>query len=227
MENNIESNRVLVQENFLNKDFLPKTSETKIILKKIKDDWFSITRELKIFELWTEEYVNNLGNYLYNRILELEKEYKKEIVILEIWAGNWRLSYFLNKHLLKKNIKYKVLAIDDFSWELNVDFNNVENISCEKAIEKYKPDIILFSWMPYNADYTKDFRNYKAIKEYILIGESHWWCCWSDDTWDEQLVKPFKMKELGLWEQICRTDYYPNFISHSSTFSFQNKKELT
>lgn len=47
----------------------------------------------------------------------------------------------------------------------------------KEALKKYKPDIVISSWMPYTEDWTKDFRTFSSVKEYILIGEPDNGCC--------------------------------------------------
>ena len=151
--------------------------------------------EINMWPFWTREYINTLATYLLDRSSCCEE---KETIILEIGAGDGRLSHFLRNEFthsvqerktVTKNIP-KVIATDDGSWEIN-HVGPVEKLNAQQALSKYCADatnqqvIIICSWMPNGFDWTYLFRYYN-VYEYILIGESddgncgHVWHTWGN-----------------------------------------------
>jgi hypothetical protein len=171
--------------------------------------------EAPIFELWNSDYIDGLADYL--RSVNAH-------TIVEVGAGNGRLTHFLKKRLPG----VRIFAIDDFSWKIKPVFR-VGNMSISAALNKYRPDIVISSWMPYMHDWTPIFRGCSSVKEYILIGETDGGCCGSDDTWNTENHKRdgFARRNLDHLSvmQICRTDYF-DFDSdyrHSRTVAFYRR----
>ena len=115
----------------------------------------------------------------------------------------------------------------------------IEQLNHNEAIKKYQPEIIICSWMPYQKDFSKDFRSQKSVKEYLLIGETDDGCCGDDwETWgcswrlnnkSKNQIPPyendgFKRTDLDKLSalQSCRTDQ-PGDYYHSKTVSFKRK----
>jgi hypothetical protein len=105
----------------------------------------------------------------------MEKNQKQPIKILEVGAGNGRLSYFLEQSLEKKVPgKFSIIATDSFGWSsITKDFD-VQKKDAITAVKEIEPDIVIasfVSWMdnPEN-DRTPNSLNTPNIKEYILIG---------------------------------------------------------
>jgi len=130
------------------------------------------------FEIWTKEYVEQLGYYTAERFKTLkEKDSNISSIVLEVGARDGRLSYFLN------NFKSKMNSFKDINFvaadnpeKYKKYWNVLSNIPLEKtdykdAIEKFKPALVICSWMPKNEDWTEFFRTKSFIKEYILIGD--------------------------------------------------------
>ena len=200
--------------------------------------FFDVCNEDGIFEFFNEEHLNALSDYFVTKISEYGGSNEKPLIILEIGAGNGRLSYFLQKMLEEKVPgQVKVIATDSGDWNLKNDFP-VEQLKHDEAMEKYNPDIVVFSWMPYCEDSSKEIRQCPSVKEYILIGESDGGCCGDEtETWGcgepegeaSYEVDGFEREDLELSNlNICRTDY-PGFdghrlARHSSTVSFRRKK---
>lgn len=149
-------------------------------------EWHKLVadKERPIFEFWTKEYVNALGTYLARRVEELAGTEENPTVILEVGAGNGRLTYFLQEKLSELIPgKFKAVATDSGRWKIPPAFP-VENIPHDKALARHKPKIVIFSWMPYKTDYTADFRFAQSVDEYILIGEVDGGCCGDEwNTW--------------------------------------------
>jgi hypothetical protein len=234
---------VELREKLRDPNFLPTHEQ---ITKSFNswEEWnqFCFDKENPVFEFLNEEYLNAFADYFVGKIQEHGASEKKPLVILEIGAGNGRLSNFLQQKLEEKAPgQTKVVATDSGTWALNNDFP-VEQLKHDEAMEKYKPGIVVFSWMPFEEDSSKGIRKVDSVQEYILIGEANGGCCgdgwetwgqsWSrdEDDKDDEEIPPYEVdgfdKEFlsdlsGL--QICRTDD-PGRYCHSSTVSFKREK---
>lgn len=240
-----------LRERLRDPNFLPNHEQ---ITKTFIDDWhewykFCFDKENPVFELFNDEYLNAFADYFVGRIQETGANKKRPLVILEIGAGNGRLSHFLQQKLEERAPgQTKVVATDSKAWTLKSDFP-VEQLNHDDAMKKYSPDIVVFSWMPYKEDSTKDIRKFDSVQEYILIGETDgncgdawetWgqsWLCDEDDKDDKddedgEKIPPyeadgFEKEDLGNLSklQICRTDD-PGSYYHSRTVSFRKKKRV-
>lgn len=182
------------------------------------ESWFSTCIRKALFQLWNKEYVEELS-------VEIKKLVNDKLV-LEVAAGDGMLSHWLREYGV--NIK----ATDDMSWH-NFDRteypikirSEVEKLDAIEAIQKYKPNLVIASWIPYGSDL-----DYKILKEkvsyFIIIGEGPGGCTGSEVFWE-------KYEEEGyVWEyfkevdkyNICRTDSAIQNIriyKHSSTALFK------
>ena len=187
--------------------------------------WWAIIdkKEAPVFEIWNSDYLDLFSKYLAS---------VKPKVIVEVGAGNGKLSHNLRQRLPE----VKIVATDDASWNIEPVFA-VENVEIVEALDKYCPDVVISSWMPYQHDWTPLFRACKSVKEYILIGETDSGCCGSEETWgySENGTASYKQegfirKDLEELErlQVCRTDHlcfeYGRTYRHSGTVSFARKQ---
>jgi hypothetical protein len=183
------------------------------------------------FEVLNEEYVDGLVNYLAKKIPS-----DRPLRILEVGAGNGRLTHFLKQKLdAKAPGKVEIVATDSGEWPLNNAFP-VEKLTHQEALRKYKPDIVLCSWMSPGVDLTKEIRQTGSVEEYILIGEAGADGCCGDGkvTWgsSKYRVDGFEKQNLDNLSklQLGRTDYRdpmskpPRMIFHSSTVSFRRAR---
>lgn len=234
-----ELSREEIREKLKDPLFLPTRKEiTRAFASEqaISLDWmaFCFNDKSPVFELLNEEFITALSQYLEKRINELQTSATETITILEVGAGNGRLSHFLRQQL--ENAlpgKIKVVATDSGTWSIESSFP-VESMGHKEALETYQPQIVIFSWMPYEEDVTDDFRATASVQEYILIGEDDGGCCGDEwRTWgssadgstppyEEDGFERERLGEIGK-HQICRTDT-PGRYYHSSTNSFQRKK---
>ena len=193
--------------------FLPSIEEVK---KYGKENFgYSKMRQLlngrkksdgMICEIWTEEYISRISLYLAELIRELNGGGKNPVTVLEVGAGNGKLSHFLRERI-EGHVPgaADIVACDSYSDEsvrkygAYIPLHPVEKLSHDEALKKYSPDIVIFSWMPYGYDCTDDFRATESVSEYILIGEDG--CCgraW--ETWgspwaygyDEDRTPPYE-----------------------------------
>jgi hypothetical protein len=196
---------------------------------------FFFDKDNPVFEVLNKEFISALGDYFSQRAAALGATKESPITVLEVGAGNGRLTHFLRKSLEEKCPgKINIIATDNGSWGLQERFP-VEKISHKEALEKYNPKIVIFSWMPYEEDITNDFRSAKNVDEYILIGDSE--CCgdewrtWGHDDGTHRgelapyIVDGFDyeyLPEIGK-HQLGRTDHN-DLHNHSKTASFKRKK---
>ena len=210
------------------------------------EKWYDLCRDKKkpIFEIWTKEYIHAFGNYLAKRVAELGGTEENPTVILEVGAGNGCLTHFLQEkmnELIPSSVK--VVASDSGDWKIPQAFL-VENLPHNKALAKYKPKIVIFSWLPYQYDCTADFRAVESVDEYILIGETDGGCCGNEWlTWgqnwafDEEKRKQRENQavpyEADGFEKVYKNDLSDLQLSRTnifdgrgttSTVSFKKKK---
>ena len=181
--------------------------------------------EAPIYEFFNKEFIDSLGDYLVRRAEEL-KSGDEPITVLEVGAGNGRLSHFLRQRLEKiRPGKVNIVATESGEWALKKDFP-LEVMDAKTALKKYKPDITIFSWMPCDVDCTADFRGTESVDEYLLVGEENGCCGRRWETWGDPYGLPeeeWEEKESGPkpWEkdgfgknilhdvsknQVCRLD---------------------
>jgi len=232
-----------LREKLRDPNFLPNHEQ----ITKAFTNWeqwreFCFDKEKPVFEFFNEEYLSAFADYFVGKIQEHGASEERPLVILEIGAGNGRLSHFLQQKLEERAPgQTKVVATDSGAWTLKSDFP-VEQLKHDEAMEKLSPDIVVFSWMPYQEDSSRNIRKFDSVQEYILIGETDGGCCgdewetwgqsWSWDEDDEggEKVSPYEADGFERDDlddlsdlQICRTDD-PGSYSHSRTVSFKRKK---
>lgn len=199
-------------------------------------------KENPVFEIWNYEYIRALSKYF---VQSQNKITNRPIKILEVAAGNGRLTYFLRQRLEKIFPgKFELFATDSGTEKYIIDFS-VEKLNHKEAIKKYCPDIIICSWMPMGIDLSVDFRKEKNLKEYILIGPARlgiigtFWETWGISHVERKNIfgksilplyeeDGFKYSELSHINkyQICKMDTpirLKRGIFLSTTVSFMRK----
>lgn len=232
--------------------FLPTVGEiTKAFESQGRDrfsdsEWhkFCFDENKPVFEFLNEEFLNSLSDYLSKRVDELGATADKPLVILEVGAGNGRLTHFLEQKLNERvSGKIKIVATDSGKWEIQPTFP-VENIEQNEALKKYQPQVVVSCWMCYGEDWTADFRAADSVQEYLIIGETDGGCVgdesktwgYSYGTYDDEgnyvertEPAPYEadgFERVNLYDdvthQVCRTDE-PGHYYHSATVSFRRK----
>ena len=172
-ESGFSQEQLLTIEKLKDPAYLPSLAELELVFKqhasqaytekKFEDSPFKKTSELfrqyeggkgifeslgRKYEIWNKEYIDHFSDYLAKRILDMHPNDKA--VILEVAAGNGTLSYFLKRSLDEKIPgRFDIIATDSGDWNIK-HVSGVEVIDYKEALVKYKPDIILTSWMPMN-----------------------------------------------------------------------------
>lgn len=170
-----------------------------------------------VYQLPNKEFIYELANKI--------KDIKPDI-ILEIGAGRGIVSRHVSKILNKE-----IILTDSYDWwdykddETRTLCTNVLKRNHIDAIEEFKPDLIIASWIPHGKSWTKDFRKYPFVKGYIIIGESRGGATGSEDDWntDWKLQHLYNVEMYG----ICKTDYiFPVtnsriFLKHTNVVYFE------
>jgi hypothetical protein len=188
---------------------------------------FLTCNEQNIFQLWTKEYIENLSKIIRKLI--------KDHLVLEVCAGDGSLSNWLRQYGVN------IIATDNFSWGKRgklmrgrrkpiIAIFEVKDLDALKAIDHYKPSLVIASWIPYGDNLDIEILK-KKVAYFILIGEGKHGCTGTVEFWE-------KYKKLGYEEiifkgcdtyNLCRTDYsFGREISqHSitSVFKLKNKTE--
>lgn len=256
-----------IREKLREKNFLPTREQVKkafsedfellMFCKGIdvsggKDTYEADVEYSPIFEIWNKEYIEGLSNYMSKRLDALGATPENPVRIVEVGAGDGKLSAFLKEHMDDVADRVDIIATDSGEWDGIDQMQDVESYSAQEAVAEFKPDIVISSWMPFTTDFTKEFREQESVKEYILIGDSEctgakwetWgWGCGLPKKTKEQFEErgvskediPPPYKQDGFFkntledlseQQTCRTDY-PSWDqwNHSRTVSFKRERE--
>ncbi len=227
-----DTSLAIAREKLLARFYLPTREEIKKALPSHDDFYKFCFRDYKVFEFWNKEYMNAFADYLADRVAKLGK-----LSIVEIGAGNGRFSTLLEIVLQEKGLDgvIEIMPTDSNGWGLADKFSVVEMDYIE-ALETFKPDIVISSWMPARTDWTKTIRQFDSVKEYILIGDPT--CCGDGErTWGNSFLEdPFSVDSFEREEitnlhrlQICYKDIFDehavnkeeNTNPHSYTVSFK------
>lgn len=147
-----------------------------------------------VFQLLNIEFIQELAK----KIKEINPE-----IVLEVGAGEGLLGKCLSKELGKD-----IILTDDYSWwereNIKINNENVIRMDYKDAINKYRPELIIASWIPYKRCWTINFRKCKSVKGYILIGEGPGGCTGCDADWRSKWTRNdcYDIDKFG----ICRSD---------------------
>ena len=219
----------------INSAFPEEYADSKQAWQKYTDD-----ENYPKYEIFTVEYIEQLAATLHDTALRLGHSPTRPLRVLEVCAGNGRLTHFLNEEIDRKYPGLiNVFAIDSGRLEIAPTFP-VENMSHKDALDTYQPDVVINSWMPPNEDLSQDFRDTPSVQEYILIGEPD--LCGKDwETWgvdlgitshsDRTPTPPYAKDGFKIDSdndffsdvQLCRTDEPWTDYSRSMTIRFSRK----
>jgi hypothetical protein len=123
----------------------------------------------QMFQFWNRQFNDELAKVF--------KKWKPKL-ILDVCAGDGRLAQLMARRGL--NVK----AVDNYSWEFEKRYFDVEKMDYRDALALYKPDVVVGCWMNLNTDYTPDFRKTDSVKHYMMIGEGDGGC--TGGNWEER-----------------------------------------
>lgn len=186
-----------------------------ILERDTEATWRNICRLNNIYQLWNEEYIGALARVVIELI--------GCDVALEVCAGDGMLSHWLSEYGV--NIR----ATDNMSWHQQSEIysnpayknhrpiqthSKVEELDAISAIRKYRPRMVVASWIGYDSELDCEIIDEKP--EYlILMGEEPGGCTGSPKFWGEWgweaywRQKGYVQRYLGdvdKWN-ICRSDY--------------------
>ncbi|MDX1386338.1 MAG: FHA domain-containing protein, partial [bacterium] len=138
-----------------------------------------------IFEIYTKEILDAMATYLVRLAEEFHKTHGREPVIMEIAAGDGRLSAGLNSRLASKGLKIQPTDLGmDNKWKVSFGKEVTEKDARQVAQEA---DIILGSWLPYENDFDLEVAQAVAQdpkKTLILMGGGGHGVTGSTAFWD-------------------------------------------
>jgi len=164
-----------------------------------------------IFQVWCDEYIDELKNEI--------KKLVGDDLVLEVCAGDGMLTHWL------KEKGVNIIATDNMSWH-NKDkrpiklYGQAIAIDAIDAIKKFKPRLIIASWVEYGS--TLDVDILKENPEFFInIGERYGGCTGSELLWESYDKRGYASKELENVDKynLCRTDDALG-VRHSSTTLF-------
>jgi hypothetical protein len=167
------------------------------------------------FQFWNKQFNDELSKIL--------KKIKPKL-ILEVGAGDGMLSRILFDR------KFPIIATDNYDWPFNTRYFNVRELDYKEALKKYKPDVVISSWMPLYTDWTPDFRKAESVKHYITIGEVKAAC---GGSWSQRKDWKMTFEKEATKYALCRTDdlfWHKNklnnnfMMNHSSVYKFSRKE---
>eukprot|EP00668_Euglena_longa_P029836 GGOE01037212.1.p1 GENE.GGOE01037212.1~~GGOE01037212.1.p1 ORF type:complete len:355 (+),score=81.59 GGOE01037212.1:41-1066(+) len=133
----------------------------------------------RLFELWSQEYVEGLAAYLKGRLQAHDAAGGGTATVLEVGAGCGQLLHHLQRRLqadppaLFSSGSWAVIGVD----VAPVCGSSVIEMDYRSALRTFQPTIVLCAWMPRGQDWTWHFRQCPSVVEYILIGEIDDGCC--------------------------------------------------
>jgi hypothetical protein len=118
--------------------------------------------------------------------------------ILEICAGNGKLTYWLNKRGLK------VRGSDDYSWEGIPRPDFVENLHHTEALRTYNPHLVIACFPCEETTVPIDVLNHPSVKYYIHLGNAE---RSPDKNWRKEIERMMNVTGRDLYE----IETYPTF----------------
>ena len=110
------------------------------------------------YEVFNADHIKALAEYMITRMAELDLS---ALNVVEVGAGDGRFSHFLRVALAKSSLSgaanVTITATDDNSRGLE-QFYAVETCDAAEVMGRFKPDIVLVSWMELGQDWTSTFR---------------------------------------------------------------------
>ena len=122
--------------------------------------------------------------------------------VLEVGAGNGELTHYLREALRRRTADgaaggYSLVACDAAGGAAGggaataAAFGHVEAADYRAALARYRPHLVLCSWMPMGMDWSARFRATPSVGEYVLLGEvydgacGHNWHTWGNAAFRE------------------------------------------
>lgn len=132
--------------------------------------WSRFCQSIYTHHVFNLELVENLAE----EIKKLEAKGR----VIEVCAGNGKLSYWLNQFGIP------AIATDDYSdKDIKRRAKYVKRLSHREALEKYKPELVIGCWMP-SEGLEMDILDAPSVKYYLDIGEGKGGCTGDDRLYE-------------------------------------------
>ncbi|MBI2101367.1 hypothetical protein HYT53_02045 [Candidatus Woesearchaeota archaeon] len=159
------SHLVEIMEKIKDVGRLPTYEEVQYFLRAVSENKGGIRSKLGLiyphdsYSIYTGEFVDELASVIRGL---------NEHPIIEICAGNGKLSY----HLRKRGLEIK--ATDDYSLkEIERQEELVERATHNEALRRHQPRIVLGSWIPNQTRIGFDVLGFPTVGYFIDIGEDN------------------------------------------------------
>jgi hypothetical protein len=186
-------------------------------------EFFDFVDKYGIFQFWNVEYISCLADEI--------RSYVGSELVLEVAAGDGMLSYWLGRYGVNAH------ATDSGEWYKPGKARAavsprapVEIIDAIEAIRKYKPKMVMASWLP-NGDTLLDIKIFDECSKlkvpYILLigevdGATGSYRFWEQKYWEKAGYERLPHSHCDEWN-LCRTDYVSGgqVWRHSYTIFFK------
>ncbi len=159
--------------------------------------WNSFCHKRDVFHAFCYEFIEGLAAQI--------KALQVTGPIVEVAAGNGKLSYWLKKFGIP------VIATDDYGtgWHSQPLKRNplyVERLIHSEALRKYEPELVIGCWLPYKSSIALDVLDAPSVKSYIDIGEGKYGCTGSEQLWEREDLSSSLIKQAYPF-RISRTHH--------------------
>lgn len=166
----------------------------------------------------TEEFVKALSR----RLILLSQNRP----ILECYAGTGLLSWWLAKYGVNI-IPTDIDVSKENHWTKLPSLDTVIQMDANTAVELFRPEIILCSWVPYGDRLPNKLIAKSFVKGMVVIGEGNGGCCGHDSFYEHTEEEDWS----EMWAySVCRTDsdFQPDgsiFLKHQAVGMYTAKKK--
>lgn len=125
------------------------------------------------YEVISADLIDGLASWVRS---ERSRSDARPFVLLEVGAGDGRLSLHLRRSLAHSDVR--VVPTDSCARGLRPHPEaELVRMDYAEAIGEFQPQLVLCSWMPLGHDWTAAIRACSSVRAYALVGETDDGCC--------------------------------------------------
>lgn len=148
--------------------------------------WYTFCQIVNhLYEYPTQELVAGLVGRLATTAEQVKLQTGETFRLLEVAAGQGRLTVAVSQELHKIGIEHHTLAVDN--QDLYDGWSGVAGIAkkmdAESATKSFLPHAVLGAWLPFR-DWTPTFRALSTVRQYIFLGNPEQ--CGTPAIWGDQ-----------------------------------------